>query len=196
MDLFQNIWAITIIGGATATILATFIIRFFKVGKKPLQDQHQQVEVINNISINSNEGSQSLSRDSNVSDFAHLKQIGRILFIDDLDLKDKIQNLRNAGWANVSQVFHAKNIDQAEIRDAEVIFVDYKRIGLPAKDQGLAVLAALHKRYGEQKWLILYSAHPVPVNAFNQGARSYLAKNSSVYEVEQKILEGLKGLRQ
>lgn len=157
----------------------------------------------NNISINNNVGaSEDKIKNTNLSSsdmenttgtakVGFLKDSARILFIDDLDLESKIINLISAGWKNVIQINEASNIDRTEIREADIIFVDYKGIVKDSEEQGLAVLSALKGRYGNSKWLILYSAHEVPINAFNKGANSYLAKNSSVYELEQKIIEGL-----
>ena len=193
IHFFENVWVVTIGGGAAAGLLTWFIVRLFKAPKKDTTSGNSvNNSVVNNVNVNVPQGKNSDISPGAASliEIAFYKDNSRILFIDDLDLKSKIKNLMSAGWKNVMQIQTADNLDQKDIREAHIIFVDYKGIG-PSKEQGLAVIQALRERYKTSKWLILYSAHEVPLNAFNRGADSYLAKNSSVYELEQKIIEGL-----
>jgi len=125
-------------------------------------------------------------------DVNYYKEYAKILFIDDLDWSDKIKNLKEEGWKNVLQITDTQNLDRIEIREANIIFVDYKGVGKDLKDEGVDVIVALKKRYKDNKWIILYSAENVPISAtLDKRADSSLAKNSSIYEFEQKILEGL-----
>jgi len=194
----QNPWIITIVGGVVVTIITAFFINknkenVNKNNQSNNQSNNQNTVVTTNINFDKKE-IKELSNVSGTEKVGLFKDSSRILFIDDLDLTNKIKNIESAGWKNVIQIREADNIDQKEIREADIIFVDYKGIG-PSKEQGLAVIRALKNRYKDSKWLILYSAHEVPLNAFNIGADSYLAKNSSVYELEQKIIEGLEKIK-
>jgi ActR/RegA family two-component response regulator len=192
--ILENIWTVTIIGGSLATILATYVINFFRKKRKitSIATQLQQINTTNiSLETNSKMEKPIVMESPNSTKVSYFKEQAEILFIDDLNLKDKIRNLNKAGWQKVKQISEAENVDLREIREADVIFVDYRGVGKSSKDQGLAVIKALQDRYGNKKWLVLYSAHKVPITAFEKGANSYLAKNSSTYEVEQKILEGL-----
>lgn len=154
--------------------------------------QTQNVVVNNIFPGDAKTISDSLKDQASSNEVNHLKQETQILFIDDLDLKRKIKNLQDAGWQRVSQIKDVPNIDAQQIRDASIIFVDYKGIGeIKTSEQGLSILSALRNRYGDTKHLILYSAHPVPLDAFKRGAGDYLSKNTTIYELEQKILEGV-----
>lgn len=126
----------------------------------------------------------------NAYDIPLLKSKAKILFIEDDNFK-KIQNLKKTGW-NVIQLKSLDDLDNISVRSADVIFVDYKGIGLKSEDQGIGLLKALRARYKDEKWLIFYSAHKISLDVYNIGANAYLSKNSSVYEMEQKIIEGLR----
>lgn len=195
-NLVSNPWVIgigsTVIAGAIIYILGFEKNEDKTTVTKQLNRQVQNVVVNNHIGKGYPDISGSKYQGAVPSQINAAKEDTRILFIDDLDLKKKIKNLKDAGWCRVSQIKDAPNIDIQEIREADIIFVDYKGIGeFDSEEQGLSVLKALKQRYRDSKYLILYSAHKVPVDAFNRGADNYLQKNSSIYELEQKILEGI-----
>jgi len=193
-DISNNIWVITIIGGAAAALIAGFFLKEkgsrVDVKNDNTQTNNQNTVVTTNVHI-AGQKAEAVEGAVDRSKVIFFKESAKILFIDDLDLKDKIKNLENAGWKNVIQLEDAHNIDRKEIRESDIIFVDYKGIGMTSEKQGLGVLTALRESYKDSKWLILYTAHELPVDAFNIGANSVLGKNSSVYELEQKIIEGL-----
>ena len=200
-EVFKNTWVITILGGALATVFGSFFVRkLFEDKKSDNPDKnlnHLNSIVKNKININIPSErptiNPALTKIINPKEINYYKETAKILFIDDLDLKNKIGNLVNAGWKNVSQITEADNIDAKEILEANVIFVDYKGVGKKLKEKGLAVAGAIKNRYANNKWVILYSAHPlpIPVGGFDKKANTSLAKNSDIYELEQKILEGL-----
>jgi hypothetical protein len=182
-------------------------IPFFKAGienfpkeKKSLENDRRRnfdrrASIFNQININSEKKPLDPEQTKIIApmEITHYKEYAKILFIDDLDWTDKIKNLQDAGWKNVSQITNPQNLDRIEIREANIIFVDYKGVGKNLKDEGVDVIYALKKRYGDNKWIILYSAQPsVPISATSdKKPDASLAKNSSAYEFEQKILEGL-----
>lgn len=147
-----------------------------------------------NISINnilSDKGRDILVPDSQkkVTDVAVLKTKTKILFIDDVNFKN-IANLKNSGW-NVSRIKDVTNLDDENVRTADIIFIDFKGVGRRVSDeQGIGLVKALKSRYGDKKWLIFYSAHDVSLDVFDIGADDFLTKNSQVYEMEQKIIHG------
>jgi len=184
-SFLSNTWTYTIVGGALATLLGTYVyIKFFSSDKKS-----EGVQI-----TNSESSSQTDILHADTTRIVGFKKTAKILFIDNESLRDKLRGLNNAGWENVKQIREMENVDLSEIREADVVFIDYKGIGGNERDQGLAVVSALKARYGDAKWLILFTAYNVPVTAFDKGANDYLAKNSGVYETEQKIIKGLQGL--
>lgn len=203
-DLLSNPWTISIFGGATATIIGTYFF-IFKNNKESIsiENYNPQSQTNNNRQTQSVTVNNLLTtpivlpvKEIASSEVILLKQDLRILFIDNLDLKKKIENLKDAGWINVSQINDAPNVDIQQIREADIIFVDYKGIGkIHSTEEGLGVLSALRQRYGEDKYLILYTAHNLPVEAFTRKADNYVDKNSKIFELEHKIIEGAKKIR-
>lgn len=186
--LLEDPWVITIIGGI---IVAVFVYIFLKDkrDKKIKQHSNQSQNVTQTVIINKKEDIDSKVDLKNISeDISYLKTKARILFIED-DVFKKINNLKNFGW-NVSQIKKVDNLDSDEIKNANIIFVDYKGVGEPSGNQGLGVVENLRAMYGKNKWIIFYSAHKLPLNIYGKGANSYLAKNATVYEMERKIIEG------
>lgn len=201
MDIYkflENNWTIAIIGGTLATVLSAILIRMLipkKMAERP-KSNSQKTVIINKINsgdidVKSKTMDPSVTKIINNNEISHYKEYAKILFIDDLDFDDKINNLIDAGWKNVGLIKNADNIDRREIREADVVFVDYRGIGKACKDQGMSVVSALKSRYKNTKWIILYSAHKVPLRPALNSADGSLAKNSSIYEFEQKIVEGL-----
>lgn len=88
-----------------------------------------------------------------------LKNICQILFIDDERLPTVIKTLRKAGWKNVKRIGDTANIDLTEIRNADIIFVDIKGVGIELgfKNEGVGLAAALKGRY-QNKGVVIYSA--------------------------------------
>lgn len=186
----ENPWAITIIGGI---IVAIFIYVFLKDPKKENgqkeQSFTQQQTVTQTVIIGKNEEKNN-EKESNSKDqdIGYLKLKARILFIED-DVFKKNSNLKDFGW-KVSQINKVDNLDIDEIKNANIIFVDYKGVGEPSGDQGLGVVQNLREMYGKNKWIIFYSAHKLPLDVYGKGADDFLAKNATVYEMERKIIKG------
>lgn len=92
---------------------------------------------------------------------ADLKGTCQILFIDDEPLKLLISTLKKTGWKNIKRIDDTANLDLAEIRNADIIFVDIKGVGkeLMFKNEGVGLAAELKKRY-PKKGVVIYSATP------------------------------------
>ncbi len=165
-------------------------------GNKTTNTNTNNVHVVTHVEVPTVQPISTTSVNAaDIEKIAGYKETAKILFIDDTSQKDKIKNLKKAGWKHIEQISDVHNIDSLEIRESEIIFVDFKGIGEKESEQGLGVLSALKVRYDETKWLILFTAYEVPITAFQKGANDYLAKNSSKYETEQKIIKGLQHLR-
>ncbi|MFL9690673.1 response regulator [Aeromonas veronii] len=119
-----------------------------------------------------------------------IKSKANILFIDD-DIKFKvIKILKNAGWINTKILKDLNAIDQQDVKDADIIFVDIQGVGksLDFRDEGLGLTIALKSKFPE-KAVIIYSAEQNG-DRFHDAIRvadSLLAKNSEPYEFEVLI---------
>ena len=120
-----------------------------------------------------------------------IKAICKIVFIDDRSFPI-IDILKTNGWRNIQRLKDVDALDQQEIREAHILFVDIQGVGkkLKLQDEGLGLLIALKTKYPNKK-IIAYSAEDQgQVKAFHQGldiADSRMSKNASSYEFEFKI---------
>lgn len=113
-----------------------------------------------------------------------------ILFIDDKKF-DNVDILKQAGWINTKRMKDIKCIDCAEIRTANVIFVDINDVGstLFPKEQGLGVAVKIKELYPE-KYVVVYSAQPQPLHANFGKVDAVLPKDADPYQYIS-ILENL-----
>lgn len=112
-----------------------------------------------------------------------LKRNTHILFVDDEDFSPRLETLRNAGWS-VSQVTDITNYNAEEIRNADVIFMDYINVGktLTPSQQGIGLLKGLNQRY-PNKFLIFYSGHAgfIPGHEVHTVANAWIDKHADPY---------------
>jgi hypothetical protein len=118
-----------------------------------------------------------------------LKQLCRILFIDDQSFK-VIQILKNAGWSHTKCIRDVDSLDSLEVAEAHIIFVDIHDVGrkLGFKDEGLGLIMALRQKYPFKK-LVVYSAERSG-DRFHQGfsaADARLAKNADPFEFQTLV---------
>lgn len=117
----------------------------------------------------------------------------QVLFIDDQKFLT-VENLKKAGWANTKAIKDVTNLDCADVKNANAIFVDINGVGekLFPSEQGLGLAVALKEKYPE-KYIVIYSAQ-------EQGDRFHralkivddtLSKNAEPYEFIT-ILENIK----
>lgn len=78
-----------------------------------------------------------------------LKSTCQILFIDDEPLKLLISTLKKSGWKNIKRIDDTANLDAADIRNANIVFVDIKGVGkeLMFKNEGVGLAAEIKKKY-------------------------------------------------
>jgi len=116
-----------------------------------------------------------------------LKLNTHVLFIDD-EKFPVINILKNAGWVNTSRLRSVKSVNDAAIKNAQILFVDINGVAkelFPA-DHGLGLVVALKKTYGKTKKVIIYSAE-TSGNRFHQAFRmcdDQLNKNADSYEFQ------------
>lgn len=85
------------------------------------------------------------------------KELTQILFIDDEDFS-VLKMLKRAGWKNVKKKSDVFDLDDVDIRNADIVFVDIKGVGLSLgfKNQGAGLAAAIKQRY-PNKGVVIYS---------------------------------------
>lgn len=88
---------------------------------------------------------------------ANLKSEVQILFIDDEEF-NVIRMLRKSGWKNIKRKNDFANLDDIDVKNANVIFVDIKGVGIIGgyKNEGIGLAAAIKEKYPE-KGVIIYS---------------------------------------
>ncbi len=119
-----------------------------------------------------------------------IKSICRVLFVDDKNFS-VLNILIKSGWVNTKRIKDVNSLDDVDIREANIIFVDIQGVGnaLKFKDEGLGLIVALKNKYPEKR-VIVYSAESTG-DRFHEGlsvADASLRKNADPYEF-QKLVE-------
>jgi len=114
---------------------------------------------------------------------ADLKRLTSILFIDDHEFR-VVDILRKNGWQNTYRTGDVSNLDNKQLRDSHIIFVDIHGVGreLGFSNEGLGLITALKERYPEKR-LVVYSAE-TEGDRFDEGlykADFQLKKNADPY---------------
>lgn len=109
-----------------------------------------------------------------------------ILFIDDERFL-VIDILKNSGWDNTTRISDVKALNQKEVIDANIIFVDIQGVGvkLGFQDEGLGLSIALKNKYPDKK-IIIYSAEKNG-NRFHAALKvvdDFLEKDADPYRFE------------
>jgi DNA-binding NarL/FixJ family response regulator len=124
-------------------------------------------------------------------DLNEIKNVCKVLFIDD-KVFPVVEILKNAGWINTQRIKDAESLDQIEIRESHILFVDIQGVGkkLKFKDEGLGLIIALKEKYPNKK-VIVYSAEDQgKIQAFHTGidkADKRLSKNSDPYQFQTVV---------
>ena len=115
-----------------------------------------------------------------------------ILFVDDNDMP-VVENLKKNGF-KVKKIKDIRNIDDAEVKNAQIIFVDYEGVGMKVspKHQGAGLIKELKTKYGNSKYIVLYTAQiemptETTISELYNYADSKMQKDSDVTEFTEKI---------
>lgn len=124
-------------------------------------------------------------------DLEDLKKITKILFIDDRAFGN-VDIIKAAGWNNTRRIKDAESLDQTEIKEAHILFVDIQGVGkkLKFKEQGLGLIQALKQKYPNKKVIVYSSEDQGKIEAFHPGidaADSRLPKNADPYQYQVLI---------
>lgn len=85
----------------------------------------------------------------------------RILFIDDNKFP-VIENLKKAGYI-VNWRKDIKKIDDADVVDAHILFIDYRGVGKNlSPKEGIGVCKMLKDKYKESKFIVLCTGEDIP----------------------------------
>ena len=121
-----------------------------------------------------------------------IKNVCRVLFIDDEKFKVVGRLKDKDGWKNTNWIKDVDSISQTEILDAHILFVDVQGVGkaMGFKDEGLGLIAALKKHYPNKK-VIMYSGESKGhVDTFHEAANlvdARLRKTADHYEFETTL---------
>ncbi len=122
-----------------------------------------------------------------------LQDITRVLFIDDEDRSDVIDYLHEERW-HCRQIFDLDSVENAELKDAHIICIDIRGVGLKLskEKQGLDIVLSVHSRYPEKK-IILYSSSAIHdiFHKANDIVDKRIYKRSGDLEVFRSAIEEL-----
>lgn len=116
----------------------------------------------------------------------------KILFIDDEIKFRVVKILQNAGWVHTQLIKDVRSLDQPEVVESKIIFVDIQGVGkeLDFKEEGLGLASALKEKYPHKK-IIIYSAEQTG-NRFHAALRQAdksLAKDADPYQFQSLVEE-------
>lgn len=116
----------------------------------------------------------SSSSPPNISD---LKRTANILFIDDDKGFKIVSVLKKMGWEHTKLVTDVSSLEQQNLLDAHVVFVDIQGVGkaMQYADEGLGLAQAIKRRYSAKK-VVIYSAE-------ENGARFHEALREADYSL-------------
>ena len=109
----------------------------------------------------------------------------KVIFVD--DKKFNIVNLlKKNGWKQISYKNDILDLDDPEIREAHVIFLDINGVGIAMnfQNQGMGLCGAIKRKYGNKKRVVLYSGE-TDGSIFDSDAKmadDTLVKDSDYYQ--------------
>lgn len=112
-----------------------------------------------------------------------IKKRTQVLFVDDEDFSAKLSSIRGAGW-NVNQINDVTNFNCEEVKNADIIFMDYVGVGkvLTPSEQGIGLLREIKKRY-PGKFIIFLSGYAglIPGHEVHSIADAWIDKHADSY---------------
>jgi hypothetical protein len=120
-----------------------------------------------------------------------IKNICQILFIDDKRFA-VVDILQTAGWKNTKRIKDVRSIDDLEVLEANIVFVDVQGVGksLKFKDEGLGLTIALKEKYPNKKIVVYSSEDEGKIETFHKAlsmADERLSKNADPYEFQSLV---------
>lgn len=125
-----------------------------------------------------------------------IKKRAQILFVDDETHESLLSTIREAGW-NVRHVKDITNFDSPEVKEADVIFMDYKGVGttMTPTEEGIGLAKVLKEKY-PLKRVIFYSGYAgfIPGHEIHGVADGWVSKNSDPFVYIAHIEESAKAV--
>jgi hypothetical protein len=185
--------------GLGVAILSTIVAAgaFLVKKKEPLGNDasHDKIDIKQDVVVNS--GEKLVMDMEEIADLGSRKEITRILFVDDDSRFKVVKILQNSGWRHTKTIKDVKTLDDADIKWADIFFIDVQGVGVSMgfADEGLGLALAIKEKYPDKK-VVIYSAE-TKGDRFHRALRqadSFLPKDADPYEF-QKIVEDLSGIR-
>jgi hypothetical protein len=113
-----------------------------------------------------------------------IKNICKILFIDDKKYP-VVDILQTSGWKNAKRIKDVRSLDDLEVTEANIIFVDVQGVGrtLKFKDEGLGLTKALKEKYPNKKVIVYSSEDESKNDTFHNQWQSYRTKKDRSLEL-------------
>lgn len=163
------------------------VVKLFFTPIKYISDKNTKVTINNNAFTPATHDDTSHENPA----IAAQKGIINILFVDDDSRFKVVKILQKAGWANTKSIKDIESLDDTQVRETHIFFVDIQGVGISLgfKDEGLGLALALKDKYPDKK-VIIYSSE-TKGERFHSALRKaddFLAKNAEPYEF-QTIVE-------
>lgn len=125
------------------------------------------------------------------------KNCTKILFIDDDTRFKVVKILTNSGWVHTKLIKDCESLDQADVVDADILFIDVQGVGVSMgfSDEGLGLALAIKDKYKHKK-VVIYSAE-TEGKRFHEALRkadSFLEKNADPYQFQRLVEEFTVGI--
>lgn len=125
------------------------------------------------------------------------KNCTKILFIDDDARFKVVKILTNSGWIHTKLIKDCDSLDQADVVNAEILFIDVQGVGVSMgfSDEGLGLALAIKDKYKDKK-VVIYSAE-TEGKRFHEALRkadSFLEKNADPYQFQRLVEEFTVGI--
>ena len=135
-----------------------------------------------------------------ISGKRYTKDNVQLLFIDDSEMP-VVDNLRKSGY-KVTKKVDVRNIHDADVKNAQVIFVDFDGVGnvISSQHQGAGLIKALKEEYKKSKYIVLYSAQrrlpaDTVLNEYLSYADGMLKKDADETKFTDQIQKAFETLR-
>lgn len=118
----------------------------------------------------------------------HKNKPKKILFIDDeIDDFEIVKTLRKNNY-QIDTLNDLENLENDIVKNAKIIFVDFKGVGKKfGNQQGIDLIKALKKKYKKKKTIILFSAHNFSLTKEIDAGDNRIAKNAPLQDFVDMI---------
>ncbi len=113
----------------------------------------------------------------------HKNKPTRILFVDDEIDDFAIPKTLKKNDYEIDTLQDVENLHDTKVKNAKIIFVDFKGVGKSfGRQQGIDLIKALKKEYKRKKTVILFSSHNFNLTKEIDAGDDRIAKNASLQD--------------